>query len=69
MIIHCSSLQYLKVSESRKQILKFSFEPKPNKNIFTFHPYFQKRGQGTTGGEKSRAPRIYDGNMYCKSVA
>ena len=28
----------LKVSQSRKQILKFSFEPKMNENIFVFLP-------------------------------
>ena len=33
------------VSISRKQILKFSFEPKTNKNIFVFLPYLSKMGQ------------------------
>ena len=28
----------IKVSKSRKQILKFSFEPKPNKNMYVFLP-------------------------------
>ena len=32
----------LKVSKSRKQILKFSFEPKKNENIFVFLPKLQK---------------------------
>ena len=35
----------LKVSKSRKQILKFSFEPKTNKNIFVVLPYLSKMGQ------------------------
>ena len=29
---------------------------------FTNKQYFQKRGQVTTGGKKSRAPGIYNGN-------
>ena len=38
-------LNYPKVSKSRKQILKFSFEPKTNKNFFVFLPYLSKMGQ------------------------
>ena len=33
-----TKISSLKVSKSRKQILKFSFEPKTNKNIFVFLP-------------------------------
>ena len=33
-----SFFSLLKVSKSRKQILKFSFEPKTNKNVFAFLP-------------------------------
>ena len=35
---------FLKVSLSRKQIWKFSFEPKTNENIFVFLTYLSKMG-------------------------
>ena len=38
-------LEYLKVSKSQKQILKFSFEPKMNENIFVFIPLPLKWGK------------------------
>jgi hypothetical protein len=33
------------ISQSWKQILKFSFEPQRNENIFVFLPYISKMGQ------------------------